>query len=102
MALRVLKDQLVALRHKLRMFGVPIEGPVDVFCDNSGVVKNTSIPESTLKKKHNSINYHACREAVAAGIMRVGKEDSMTNLSDLLTTLMNGPRRKELCRGFMI
>jgi hypothetical protein len=34
-----------------------------------GVVKNVSIPESTLMKKHNAINYHAVREAVAAGIL---------------------------------
>jgi hypothetical protein len=41
------------------MFGVPIEGPAKVLCDNQGVVKNTSIPESVLSKKHNAINYHA-------------------------------------------
>jgi hypothetical protein len=48
------------------MFGVPIEGPTNVFCDNRGIVKNVSIPESTLMKKHNAINYHAVREAAAA------------------------------------
>jgi hypothetical protein len=41
------------------MFGVPIEGPGNVFCDNHGVVKNVSLPESTLMKMHNVINYHA-------------------------------------------
>jgi hypothetical protein len=84
-ALRICKEMIVALRYKLRMFGVPIEGPANVFCDNHGVVKNVSIPESTLMKKHNAINYHAVREAVAAGILRVGKEDGETNLADLLT-----------------
>jgi hypothetical protein len=48
------------------------------------IVKNVSVPESTLMKKHNAINYHAVREAVAAGILRVGKEDGETNLVDLL------------------
>jgi hypothetical protein len=38
---------------------VLIEGPANVFCDNHGVIKNVSIPESTLMKKHNAINYHA-------------------------------------------
>jgi hypothetical protein len=37
-----------ALRYKLRMFGIPVEGPVDVFCDNESVFKNVSIPESVL------------------------------------------------------
>ena len=56
------------------MFGFPIDGPANVFCDNQGFVKNSSIPESVLSKKHNAINYYAVRKAVAAGIMRVGKE----------------------------
>ena len=43
------------------MFGVRVQGPANVFCDNRGVVKNTSVPESTLSKKHNAINYHAVR-----------------------------------------
>ncbi len=34
-------------------------------------------------KKHNAINYHVVREAVATGILRVGKEDSETNLADI-------------------
>jgi hypothetical protein len=76
---------IVALWYKLRMFGIPIKGPAYVYCDNQGVVKNASIPESVLSKKHNAINYHAVREAVAANILRVAKEDSTTNVADLLT-----------------
>ena len=86
----------IALRYKLRMFGIPIDGPADVFCDNQGVVKNTSLPESVLSKKHNAINYHAVREAVAAGIMRVAKEDGETNLADLLTKSLNLLKWKRL------
>ena len=68
-----------------------------MFCDNNGVVKNTSIPESTLMKKHNAINYHAIREAVAAKIIRVGKEDGLTNLADLFTKVLTADRRRALC-----
>jgi hypothetical protein len=56
------------------MFGVPIDGLANVFCDNRGVVKNASIPESTLMKKHNAINYHAVQEAVAAGTYMLEKK----------------------------
>ena len=97
LALQIAKEMPVALRYKLRMFGVPIEGPCNVFCDNTGVVKDTSIPESTLMKKHNAINYHAAREAVAARILRVGKEDGLTNLADLFTKVLTADRRCALC-----
>ncbi len=40
------------------MFGVPIDGPANVLCDNHSVVKNMSILELTLMKRHNAINYH--------------------------------------------
>ena len=87
-ALRIARDMAVEMRLKLMSIGVPLLGPTNVYCDNQGVVKNTSIPESTLSKKHNSINYHVVREAAAAGILRVAKEDTNTNLADALTKLM--------------
>ena len=58
-ALRICKEMIVALQYKLRMFGIPIEGPTNVFCDNRGVVLNSSRPELTFQKKHNAINYRA-------------------------------------------
>ena len=88
------------LRYKLRMFGVPIEEATNVFCDNKAVYKNTSLPESTLKKKDHSIAYHRCREAVAAGTVRVAKEGTRTNLSDLFTKLLPQARRDELLDKF--
>jgi hypothetical protein len=100
-ALLIAKEMIVALQYKLRMFGVPISGATNVFCDNNGVVKNASVPHSMLQKKHNAINYHAIREAVAAGILRVGKEDGMTNLADLFTKVLTADRRRNLCRHIM-
>jgi hypothetical protein len=79
------------------MFGIPIDGPANIYCDNNGVVTNCTKPESTLKKKHNSIACHWVREAAAAGTIRITKEDSKTNLADLLTKPLNGPRLKGLC-----
>ena len=78
------------------MFGCPIAGAANVYCDNRGVVTNTSVPESTLSKKHNSINYHVIRETVAAGIMRVAKENTLTNLADALTKLLPYSKKHDL------
>jgi hypothetical protein len=57
------------------------------FGDNEAVYKNTLLPESALKKKHHSIAYHRCREAVAAETVRVAREGTKTNLTDLFTKL---------------
>jgi hypothetical protein len=100
-ALRIARDLIAALRIKLQLLGVPLIGPASVLCDNQGVVKNTSIPESTLTKKHNAINYHIVREAVAMGMIRVGKEDTETNLADLLTKILSQPRREKLITRIM-
>ena len=84
-AMKTAVEQIEALRYKLCMFGVPLEGPTNFFCDNESVFKNASIPDSTLKKKHTSICYHRLREAEAAGTVRIAKEGTTMNLSDLFT-----------------
>ena len=60
-ALKNAVELVEALRYKLQMFGVPIEGPTNVFCDNESVYKNVSTPESVLKNKHHYFSYHQCR-----------------------------------------
>jgi hypothetical protein len=101
MAMRAAVDLIESLRYKLRMFGIPIEGPTDIYCDNEAVTKNCSTPESTLKKKHHSIAYHRNREAVAAGTVRIAKEDTGTNLADVFTKLMTATKRTQLFDKFM-
>merc|ERR1712232_1453539 len=94
-------ELLKALRYILQMFGVPLEGSANVYCDNKAVYKNVAIPSSVLSKKMHSISYHFCREAVAAEIVRVAKEDTATNLSDIFTKVMGKVRRDELLDRFM-
>ena len=52
--------------------GVPIFGPLLIYGDNMSIIHNTQKPESTLKKKSNSIAYHAVRELVAMGKLLTG------------------------------
>ena len=84
-ALRLATELVMSLRYKLRMFGIPIDGHTDIYCDNESVYKNVSHVDSQLKKKHNSICYHRVREAVAAGTIFVHKVESAYNLADILT-----------------
>ena len=82
------------------MFRVPVEGPTDIFCDNEVVYKNTSIPEWLLRKKHHRISYHRCREAVAAGTVRIAKEGTKMNFSYVFTNIMSIVRREEILEKF--
>ena len=100
-ALRICKELIVALRYKLRMFWVPLDIPADVFCDNHGVVINASKQEYTLHKKHTAINYHTVCKVAAAGILRVVNEDGEADLVDLLTKVLTGQRRWDLCHFLM-
>ena len=78
------------------MFGVPIDGPTSILGDNEAVVKNVRDFESTLNKKHNQIAYHRCREAVAAGIIRMGKVHTDCNIADALTKPLTQTKREHL------
>ena len=98
--MRTALEMIESLRYKLRMLGVPIDGPANVYYDNETVYKNTSVPESVLKKKHHSISYHRCREAVAAGTMRIAKQGTEKNLADLFTKVLTVSRRNFLLERF--
>ena len=65
-AMRTLVELLIGLRYKLRMFGIPIDGPANVFCDKERVTKSTMNPDATLKRKHISIAFH--RETYQSGL----------------------------------
>jgi hypothetical protein len=54
-ALRVCTETLVALQYKLWSFGVHVDGPADVYCDNGSVVKSASVVKGRLNKKHLAI-----------------------------------------------
>jgi hypothetical protein len=53
--------------YKLRMMGVNLSGPTYVYGDNMYIVQNIQRPESVLKKKSNSIWYHAIPDYAAMG-----------------------------------
>ena len=101
-ALKIAVEMIISMRYKLRMMGVPLEGPARIFCDNEAVYKNASFADSTLKKKHNSIAYHKVRESVAAGICYVIKEDTGSNLADILTKSLPKQQRIYLRERIMI
>ena len=91
-------ELIEGLRYKHRMMGVPIDGPCHVKADNLLVVRNSSQPESTLKKKSNSIMFHCVRERAAARVISVQCKPTDTNLANMLTKIQLGSKRMELAK----
>ena len=87
-------EYLRGLRYKLRMMGVPIAGPTYMYGDNMSVIHNTQKPESMLKKKSNSICYHAVREAVAMGELLTGHVRSHENVADIATKVLHAGQKR--------
>jgi hypothetical protein len=87
------------LRYKLRMMGMALSGPTFVYGDNMSVVHNTQRPESVLKKKSNSILYHAVRESDVMGESIIGHVPSVDNPADIFTKFVpGGQKRNHLIR----
>ena len=75
--------------------GIPVEGPTSIYGDNQSVLANTTIPDSTLKKKSLSIAYHVVCEGVARDEWRTSYVNTHDNEADLLTKqLPHGEKRK--------
>ena len=95
-------EYLRGLRYKLRMMGIPVKGPAYIEGDNQSVLANTTIPDSILKKKSQSIAYHFVREGSARDEWRTTYVNTHNNEADLLTKLLpSGPKRKGFVRGLL-
>ena len=66
-AMKVGMEKLQILRYKLRMMGISLSGPLLIYGYKMSVIHNTNRPESTLRKRRNSIYYYAIRESVEMG-----------------------------------
>jgi hypothetical protein len=57
-AARIAADQIIDLQTTLRHLGVPVHHKSYMFGDNQALVMNSSIPHSSLNKRHNALSYH--------------------------------------------
>ena len=100
--LRILSILTEIYQYKLRMMGVPLSGPTYVWGDNMSVIHNTQKPDSTLKKKSNSICYHAIRESVAMKESLTAHVRSNENFADIATKIIpSGQLREHLVSGML-
>ena len=101
-ALKQCCEYIIGLRYKLRMMGIPCVGPTYIEGDNQSVLANSTIPDSKLRKKNQSICYHMVREGSARDVWRTGYIKSELNEADLLTKVLPfGEKRKRFVRNLL-
>jgi hypothetical protein len=91
-AARISVDQIIDLRTTLRYLGVPVNTKSFMFGDNQAVVTNSSIPHSSLNKRHNALSYHRVREMIAAKILGYYWIDGKKNPSDIVSKHWSYPQ----------
>lgn len=101
-AMRIVTERIKALQYKLRMFGIPIQGPTNVLGDNESVVNSASKVEARLNKKHNAICFHTVREAAAARWIQVCWEPTRSNIADIFTKMLETEQRRKLLRRIYV
>lgn len=101
-AMKMGMEALRGLCYKLRMMGIPLLGPSYIYGDNMSVIHNTQRPESMLKKKLNSICYHAVHESVAMGECLTGKVDTKENPANIATKIVSGGQQRNHLVGLIL
>ena len=84
------------------MMGIPVDQPTYIYADNKSVLVNSSDPESTLKKKSNSIAFHFVRKGTARDEWRLAHINTHDNPADLMTKcLAPGEKRVKFVRSLL-
>ena len=95
-------EYLKGLRYKVRMMGILIEHCCFITGDNKSVLYNTTLPDSTLKKKSHSIAYHYVREGCARDEWKTSYVHTDDNPADICTkALPSGVKRCNKIRSIM-
>ena len=76
-------EYLGGLRYKLCMMGILCDQPSHIYGDNQSVLANMTMPDSTLKKKSQSIAYHFVREGSTCREWRMAYMNTHDNEADL-------------------
>ena len=94
-------EYIRALRYRLRMMGIRVEGPAYIVGDNQSVLANTTNPGSVSKKKCAAVAYHLVREGVARGEWITAYQYT-DNIADLLMKPMtSGEKRNGFVKNIL-
>ena len=95
-ASRIAMELLISLRYKLRLYGVPVDGPINFFSDNHFMTKNVTLTQSVMNNSHNAIFYHRVHGAQSIEIIRVGWIQGEYNQSYLVNNITLSTKRSHV------
>ena len=102
-AARTAVDQIIDIRTTLRYLGVPIRDKSYMFGDNKSVVTSSTIPNSTISKRHHLASYHRVREALqpnsSHSIGKMAKATQLTSSANIGSLQLCGPCSSLSCSG---
>lgn len=87
-AARIATEQIMDLRMTLRDMGIPLDGPAWLLGDNKSVITSSTLPSSTLSKRHNALAYHRVRTAVATKVLKFCHINGKDNIADIMTKFL--------------
>ena len=74
------------------MFGITVDEPVFFYGDNQSILVNALSPESTIKKKSQSMAFHFICKVYATDEWRTTYIHTPLNVSDLMSKLISGEK----------
>jgi hypothetical protein len=83
-AARLATEQIMDTRCTLRSLGAPIDGKAHMCGDNASVIASSTIPHSSLNKRHNALSHHRVREAIASDVLWFFHIPGKVNPADVL------------------
>ena len=101
MAGRISVEQIMEIQYMLRALGVPVKGRSYLFVDNMSMITSSTIPSSSLKKRHNMLSYHSVREAIASGVIHLIHIPGTENPADVLTKSQVHPTLYALTKPYI-
>jgi hypothetical protein len=72
-----------------------------MFGDNQAVVMNSSIPHSSLNKRHNALSYNRVREMITAKILGYYWIDGKVNPADIVSKHWSYPQILNLLKPLL-
>ena len=102
-AARTAVDQIIDIRTTLRYLGVPIRDKSYMFGDNKSVVTSSTIPNSTISKRHHLASYHRVREKLqpnsSHSIGKMARATQLTSSANIGSLQLCGPCSSLSCSG---